>query len=342
MSLPSKRPCRARRRPLPLARKARVRSPLAREKARLRAHFRAVLAELHAREVGHLPEATRARRARLIAELERYARAGRFPRNLDFPAARMPYFVDAFGTRCAMAHLIESTGESGLVARVAATANNALVRELEADLALGAWLDAFGLTAAEAARIQPSYCFVTKAEECFCNRNIDDGPTVVEGTVIATATGGATGSVEISAVHGSPVVTVGQQIDLTLNLTVKPGDAVLAFMADAQKGTVVHVVEGGAVRMTCNLDVPTLKTADAVAAMLKGQSGCGEQLGTVDATWRESQCEDGGGDGETEGCALVPGGGASPLLLGSLVLAAAVFARRRMTRRRSSARRAAT
>jgi hypothetical protein len=322
---------------MPLARKARARSPLAREKARIRAHFRAVLAELCARDVGHLPEATRARRARLVAELERYARAGRFPRNLDFPAARMPYFVDAFGTRCAMAHLIESTGESGLVARVAATANNAFVRELEADLALGAWLDTFGLTAAEAARIQPTYCFVTKAEVCFCTVS-NGGNIVVEGTVLTAPSNGMV-KVRLDAVHGGSVVAAGQEMDMYPDLNVNVGDAVLGIVLNAQAGNVTHVVEEGFVRVQCAFDMPPLKTADAVAALLKGPD-CSGQLGTVDPTWRESQCEE--GEAEEGGCALAPGGGASPLLLGSLVLAAAVFARRRMTRRRLSVRRAAT
>src|SRR4051812_43112355 len=83
---------------------------LGRETARLRAHFREVLAELRPREVVHLSASQRAQRVRLLGQLARYAKAGRFPRNLDAPGLQIPYFVDAFGTRCAMAHLIESTG----------------------------------------------------------------------------------------------------------------------------------------------------------------------------------------------------------------------------------------
>jgi hypothetical protein len=138
---------------IPLPRR---RTPLRREVARLRRHFREVLAELRGRDVAHLSSVQASMRERLINELTRYARRGKFPRNLDFPEKRTPYFIDSFGTRCAMAHLIESTGAAGLVARVAATLNNALVRDLEGDLELVAWLDRAGLTAAEAARIQPS------------------------------------------------------------------------------------------------------------------------------------------------------------------------------------------
>jgi hypothetical protein len=94
------------------------------EQARLRAHFRRVLLELEARDTGHLAAPQRQTRAHLIRELARYARLGRFPKNLDFPGARVPYFVDAFGTRCAMAHLIEATGERAFVARIAGSSGS--------------------------------------------------------------------------------------------------------------------------------------------------------------------------------------------------------------------------
>src|SRR5215510_12107593 len=94
------------------------------EQVRLRAHFRQVLAELRARDVSHLAAPERAMRVRLIGELVRYARGGEFPRNVDYADRRMPYFVDASGTRCAMAYLIESTGERAYVDRVREVHNN--------------------------------------------------------------------------------------------------------------------------------------------------------------------------------------------------------------------------
>jgi len=56
-----------------------------------------------------------------------------------------------------MAHLIERSGGSDLVRRVATTCNNARVRELAGDPELLAWLEREGLTTDEAARIQPAY-----------------------------------------------------------------------------------------------------------------------------------------------------------------------------------------
>ena len=130
------------------------------ERDLLRQHFTIVDRELRAADVSGLTNEQRERRAALIAELARYRERGMFPRNLDF-AAQTPYFIDDRGVRCAMAHLVETHGGAALVARVAASSNNAYVRELAVDAelgpAVGAWLERNGLTAAEAARIQPSY-----------------------------------------------------------------------------------------------------------------------------------------------------------------------------------------
>jgi hypothetical protein len=207
------------RRPCPLGRRLfgrssrRLTAPAAKEQARLRTHFREVLAELRARDVNHLPGPQKDARSRLLGELARYARVGRFPKNLDFPGARVPYFIDAFGTRCAMAHLIESTGETALVARVAATMNNALVRELEGDPGLRRWLEQAGLTAAEAARIQPSYCFMTKAEGCLCNQAFQIS-AVVEATLTTPLMAGEV-TVRIDVVHGDMSIAMpGQEVML--------------------------------------------------------------------------------------------------------------------------------
>lgn len=131
--------------------------PPAAETARIRAHLEEVERELLARDVSHLSEAQRTARAQHIRVLREYREAGVFPHNHDFPGERVPYFVDEHGTLCAMAYLISRSGRHDLVERVATSRNNARVRELANDPDLIAWLDAAGLTAAEAARIQPAY-----------------------------------------------------------------------------------------------------------------------------------------------------------------------------------------
>lgn len=127
------------------------------ETARIRTHLAKVERALRSRDVSTLTLAQQAARARNLDVLHAYWTAGAFPKNTDFPAARIPYFIDRAGIRCAMAYLIEQSGHGDFVARVAATNNNARIRDLKSDLELVAWLDENGLTAAEAAHIQPAY-----------------------------------------------------------------------------------------------------------------------------------------------------------------------------------------
>jgi len=126
--------------------------------SRIQGHFDSVLAELRSRDVGTLTATQHARRAQLVATLQDYRDRGVFPHNYDFPGRPTPYFVDRkTGTLCAVANLLASTGRTDIVYRVAATNNNVYVAELAGDTALAGWLNANGLTLAEAERIQIVY-----------------------------------------------------------------------------------------------------------------------------------------------------------------------------------------
>jgi hypothetical protein len=127
------------------------------ETTRLRAHFDSVGLELRAPMARPLTSAQRESRATVIAWLRDYREAGSFPRNDRFHDGAMPFFRDSRGVLCAMAYLIKRSGRGDLVDRIAATRNNASMRELAGDPDLTAWLDSTGLSAAEAARIQPFY-----------------------------------------------------------------------------------------------------------------------------------------------------------------------------------------
>ena len=141
----------------------------AREESRIRTHLFGALAVLRAGDVASLEAPARAARARNIDELERYVAAGQFPRSPFREGPRHPALVDRWGTRCALAHLIEKSGGGALLARLRALDNHAWVRELAGDAALVGWLGAAGLSAAEAARIQPSYSPYPTAFRCACS-----------------------------------------------------------------------------------------------------------------------------------------------------------------------------
>lgn len=131
--------------------------PPASEAARIQAHLARVEQALLSRDVSHLSPEQRLARARQIQVLREYREAGVFPHNHDFAGERVPYFVDAHGTHCAMAYLIARSGGDELVERVRATANNARIHDLAGDPELLAWLESAGLTVDEAAMIQPAY-----------------------------------------------------------------------------------------------------------------------------------------------------------------------------------------
>ncbi|HJQ53579.1 MAG TPA: hypothetical protein VJ825_07020 [Gemmatimonadaceae bacterium] len=127
------------------------------EAVRLRGHFDSVDRELRNADISRLSASQRANRARLVSWLREYRDVGVFPENDRFADRMVPFFRDSHGTLCAMAYLIDRSGRGDIVDKVANTRNNAYISELADDPTLIAWLDEWGLTVAEAARIQPTY-----------------------------------------------------------------------------------------------------------------------------------------------------------------------------------------
>jgi hypothetical protein len=131
------------------------------EDERIDAHLRRAAGIAARRDVSGLPAGRRRERGRLLRELDRYRRAHAFPRNRDFPGIEVPYFVDAEGTRCAVAHLLHVSGGAKLVDDVRRASNHARVASLVPDLA--EFLAEAGLAWQEAARIQPMYSETVEA-----------------------------------------------------------------------------------------------------------------------------------------------------------------------------------
>jgi hypothetical protein len=129
---------------------------VAADRLRIRAHLEQVERELRARDTSSLAPSARSARARALDALHAYSARGVFPRNTRHPGERIPYFIDDEGRACAMAHLIQASGAPALAETVRVRENNARVAAMTTDL--GPWLEENGLTAEEAARIQPDYC----------------------------------------------------------------------------------------------------------------------------------------------------------------------------------------
>jgi hypothetical protein len=263
----------------------------------------------------------------LLAELARYRARGRFPRNHDF-VEPTPHFVDAAGTRCAVAHLLDVSGEGGLVRSIAHRRNHARVAELVDEARLVAWLEAAGLSLEEAALIQPSYCFRPDLGDCVCQYR-SAGYFEVEKT--ATAYGGSS-LARVDAIHGKP-----------LNTSVKVGDIVqLAEAEDLEIGTVVflpsdseHNQQGTLVfshrvfqfPFSCGADMPDLSKEQFLEAVLADD--CEASLDSFGKRDPAPPCDDGCG------CRAV--GRSSPTALGIVLSVVGLVIGRRIRRGRARA-----
>jgi hypothetical protein len=314
------------------------------ERARVRQHL-AGAERLARRGKPALGPIAALNRALLLEELRHYRQRGRFPRNLDARSKPAPQFIDEHGTRCAVAHLMEVSGQVELVQHIARTDNGAYVRELVRLPEVRAWLGAAGLSLDEATRIQPAYCYYVQAEACFC----DGGER--HGVAVATVTGVEAGSVRlrIERIDGELLgLSVGDERTLT-TLAPLPGLGGQMFVSyssdyypsDPEPAMVLEragsrlSVNGDAV--TCNYDASTarrLVSVDtAIEAMLEPERGaCVAVLASDDSNWNQSEC-DGEQAGES-GCGLAsPAGGA--LVTGeltSMALLAALLLHRRWRR----------
>jgi uncharacterized protein (TIGR03382 family) len=131
-------------------------TPAELERFRIQRHLALVEATLRSETPPDLADGPARARARLLDELHLYAERGVFPQNPDFQDRRVPYFIDQFGTACAVGHLMIVSGAAQLAHEIARDENNDVVAEID-HAGVGPWLAANGLTAAEAAWIQPSY-----------------------------------------------------------------------------------------------------------------------------------------------------------------------------------------
>lgn len=301
-----------------------------RERRRVARHIRDAELAARARSTAALDPLRRMVRGLLLDELTAYRTRGRFPRNPDL-AEQTPFFVDADGVRCAMAHLLEVGGEGALVERIAGERNNAWIRELSDEPRLLAWLAAAGLTVAEAAAIQPSYCAAVTT--CVCGGGFASvqypvpASGVLEGVVIAQGDGAA--MVRIEQIHGvGGAYEIGGSFSASI-YGAAVGQRVLApftastVTSDGGTRTLPAITLDDTNAYTC----PATTRAPAVSRELfisaVQSSDCAGTLVEADGAWARNSCD---GDG---GCAASGGMSSAPTTLGILLAIVAVIARRR-------------
>jgi len=291
------------------------------------------------RVAAHIARAERAARAelppldplrrrvrRLLRDaLEGCRRAGRFPGGPGL-AEPTPVFIDAHGTRCAMAHLLELGGEAALAARIARERNLARVRELADESRLWAWLAAAGLTLEEAAAIQPVYCWIKS--ECICDYYGYPVPAagVLDGTVVQVDANGAV-RMRVDLIYGAGTgYHVGDELGVVLvRGPPSVGNRVLIPIGGPED-LGLPVVDG---KYTCRAGyVAKSLTVDQFVAAVTS-SDCAQTLAGFDPDWAALPANDVCMPPPQSGCA-VSGGSAGDITPFGILLAllAGLVARR--------------
>jgi hypothetical protein len=135
------------------------------ERELVRYHLQQVEQFLRKRNVCHLPDELQQSRARNLNTLHDYWEQGTFPIN-DNHLNRQPYFIDNYGTYCAVGFLMKQSGADAIARRISATQNYFHLFDI-ADRDLLTWAAGSGFTLEELALIQPEYgdpwpCSVTE------------------------------------------------------------------------------------------------------------------------------------------------------------------------------------
>ncbi|MFT4986489.1 MAG: hypothetical protein ACI8U0_002133 [Flavobacteriales bacterium] len=102
------------------------------------------------------------KRFQLLAELEKYASDKKFPINTGHKS-RQPYFIDDYGTHCAVGFLIAESGNEDLAQKISKEHNYDYIKDIKTE-ELFTWANEHGFTLDELKWIQPEYPAATVIE----------------------------------------------------------------------------------------------------------------------------------------------------------------------------------
>ena len=94
-------------------------------------------------------------RTGMIKALRTYGQGNTFPVN-SYHTVRQPYFVDNYGTHCAVGQLMHVSGHDALVAKIRRDHNYDYIRDIKTE-GVSEWASTYGLTIDELKWIQPGY-----------------------------------------------------------------------------------------------------------------------------------------------------------------------------------------
>lgn len=151
------------------------------DRQRIQEHLTEVEQVLSDRDVSDLSSELRAERQRNLERLRDYRKAGEFPHNTHVDERR-PVFIDRQGRACAVGHLMIESGWRDAAKSIQERENLAYLPDMDSP-EVAKWVAQSGLTAEEAALIQPTY---SPCEQCGCHKNLvcgADGHTYLNSCV---------------------------------------------------------------------------------------------------------------------------------------------------------------
>ncbi|MEL6254805.1 MAG: T9SS type A sorting domain-containing protein [Bacteroidota bacterium] len=122
---------------------------------RISKHLEKVEDYLRNREPFSLSEQQKKNRLGLLDQLLAYQVAKRFPINL-YHSHRRPYFIDEYGTACAVGHLLQKSGNQDFALQISQEMNYAYLLDMPYP-EIDKWADQHGFSKEELALIQPGY-----------------------------------------------------------------------------------------------------------------------------------------------------------------------------------------
>src|SRR5690606_32491331 len=125
------------------------------DEALIQTHLLWVEKKLRNANTSHLNIEQKQNRKHYLDILKEYAHAGKFPQN-TFHQERTPYFIDIYGTACAVGYLVLHSDAAAFVHKISAENNFAYICQMPYK-EIHIWAAQNGFTVDELAWIQPGY-----------------------------------------------------------------------------------------------------------------------------------------------------------------------------------------
>lgn len=122
---------------------------------RIQLHLYLVIKELRTTIPKQLTQSQKNNRLYLLEKLKEYADQKVFPVN-KYHSVRQPYFVDDYGTNCAVGQMIDVSGHQDLVAKISKEHNYDYIKDIKTE-GLTEWAEEYGFLIDELKWIQPGY-----------------------------------------------------------------------------------------------------------------------------------------------------------------------------------------